>query len=46
MAIFNRSNSAGHFGLELDGNFAGWVASADGGMGVAEVITEKLGTDQ
>jgi len=42
----NRSHSAGHFGLELDGNFAGWVASADGGMGAAEVITEKLGTDQ
>jgi hypothetical protein len=45
MGLSNRATTAGHFGLELSGNFAGWVSSADGGMGAAEVISEKLGSD-
>jgi phage tail-like protein len=32
-------------GLELDGSFAGWVDSAEGGAPTGEVVTEKLGGD-
>ncbi|HEY3197901.1 MAG TPA: phage tail protein [Nitrospirales bacterium] len=34
---------AGKFGLELDGAFAGFLLSADGGSGVGEVITTRSG---
>lgn len=40
-----RSYVSGKFALELDGVFAGWVYSAEGGHAVADVVTEKLGGD-
>jgi TAT (twin-arginine translocation) pathway signal sequence len=33
------------FELELDGSFAGWIQSTDGGNAVADVVTEKIGAD-
>jgi hypothetical protein len=41
-----RAFAAGHFMLELDGADAGWLASADGGQAVADVVEEKPGADQ
>jgi hypothetical protein len=38
-----RSFTGGRFGLELDGAFAGFLLSADGGSGVGEVITTRSG---
>jgi len=32
-------------GLELNGAFAGWLDSAEGGACVSEVVTEKVGAD-
>ena len=33
------------YGVELDGTFAGWVQSAEGGGAVGDVVTEKQGPD-
>lgn len=33
------------FALQLDGSFAGWLMSAEGGSAYAEVVTEKFGPD-
>ncbi|HEY7724322.1 MAG TPA: phage tail protein [Anaeromyxobacteraceae bacterium] len=33
------------FGLELDGSFAGWLESFEGGDAVGAVVTEKVGPD-
>lgn len=41
-----RSYMAGHFALDLDRNFSGWLFSAEGGSGSAEVVTEKFGPDR
>jgi phage tail-like protein len=41
----DRSYTAGKYALDLDGDFAAWVQSFDGGHCKAEVITEKVGTD-
>jgi hypothetical protein len=41
-----RSFAAGHFMLELDGVDAGWLASAEGGFAVADVVEEKPGADR
>ena len=41
-----RSFAAGHFMLELDGVDAGWLASAEGGFAVADVVVEKPGADR
>ncbi len=38
-----RSYVSGHFLLELDGAFAGYLFSAEGGNAVGEVVTEILG---
>lgn len=40
-----QSYVSGHFALELDGEHAGWLQSAEGGYAVGEVVTEKLGGD-
>ncbi|MCX6906059.1 MAG: phage tail protein [Verrucomicrobia bacterium] len=40
-----RSYAAGKFGIELDGLFAGWVYSTEGGNATADVVLEKLGSD-
>ena len=45
MGGMGRSFSAGHFALELDGAFAGFVRNVQGGGAVAEVVQEKLGAD-
>lgn len=41
----NRAYTAGKYALELDGQFAGWLWSVEGGNAVAEVVTERLGPD-
>lgn len=33
------------FALQLDGAFAGWLSSAEGGYAYGEVVTEKFGAD-
>lgn len=38
-------SDATRFGLQLDGVFAGWLHSADGGYPVADVVSEKMGPD-
>lgn len=44
-AIDKRGYAAGKFYLELDGENAGWIFSAEGGQATADVVTEKLGPD-
>ncbi|HVP62174.1 MAG TPA: phage tail protein [Myxococcaceae bacterium] len=44
-ALAPRSQATAKFGLELDGSFAGWVQSTEGGNAVADVVTEKVGAD-
>lgn len=39
------SRATAKFGLELDGSFAGWIQSVDGGSAVGDVVTEKVGAD-
>lgn len=39
-----RSYVSGRFALELDGVFAGWIYSAEGGHAVGEVATELVGS--
>jgi len=41
-----RAYSAARFMLQLDGATAGSLASAEGGLAVADVVEEKLGPDQ
>ena len=38
-----RSYVSGHFLLELDGVFAGYLFSAEGGNAVGEVVTQAIG---
>ena len=40
-----RSYLGTRYGLELDGQFAGWIESAQGGDATAPVVLEKLGAD-
>jgi len=40
-----RAYTAGKFALDLNGDFAGWVNSIEGGHATADVVTEKLGAD-
>jgi phage tail-like protein len=40
-----RSYTAGKFGLDLNGVFAGWAQSATGGDATTDVVTEKVGVD-
>lgn len=42
-ATIDRSYSAGKFALELDGQFVGFLKSADGGFPKGEVVTELVG---
>jgi len=44
-AIGLASRSTAKFGLELDGSFAGWLQSTEGGNATSDVVTEKLGPD-
>ncbi|MDO8751617.1 MAG: phage tail protein [Dehalococcoidia bacterium] len=41
----NRSYAVGRYALELDGQFAGWLNSAEGGNATADVINEPAGPD-
>jgi phage tail-like protein len=43
--IAPRAGVAAHYALELDGALVGWLDSATGGRATAEVLVEKLGTD-
>ncbi|HYG59813.1 MAG TPA: phage tail protein [Symbiobacteriaceae bacterium] len=45
-ALSPGSYTAGRYGLELDGTFAGWLSSAEGGHAVADVVMEQLGPDR
>jgi len=40
-----RAYTAGKFALDLNGDFAGWVQSVEGGQASADVVVEKLGAD-
>lgn len=40
-----RSYATHRFALELDGAFAGWLASTEGGAAVGEVVTYRSGND-
>ena len=40
-----RGYTAGKYGLELDGQFAGWIYSAEGGDATSDVVLERLGPD-
>ena len=40
-----RTYTAGKFALELDGLFAGWVFSTEGGNATGDVVVEKVGED-
>src|SRR5262249_21970075 len=40
-----RAYTAGKFALDLNGDFAGWVQSIEGGQATADVVVEKLGAD-
>lgn len=40
-----RSYTAGKYALDLDGKFAGWIKSVEGGHATADVIVEKVATD-
>ena len=40
-----RSYTAGKFALDLDGDFAGWIQSVEGGHASADVVVEKVGAD-
>ena len=44
-AIGLSSRATAKYGLELDGSFAGWLQTTDGGNATADVVTEKLGPD-
>src|SRR6266542_2854594 len=41
-----RSYAAGYYALDMDGKFAGWLQSTEGGSALAEVVNEKVGTDK
>lgn len=41
----SRSYTAGRYAMDLDGDFAGWIKSVEGGHAKAEVIVEKIATD-
>ena len=45
ITMSKRAYVSGKFALEVDGIRAGWVNSCEGGNAVAEVISEKMGTD-
>lgn len=45
MAILPRSYTGGRYALDLEGDFAGWIKSAEGGHCKAEVVSEKVATD-
>jgi phage tail-like protein len=44
-ALAARSYATQKFALELDGAFAGWLASTEGGSAVGEVVTYRSGND-
>ncbi len=41
----SRSFTAGKYALDLDGKFAGWIQSCEGGYATADVVVEKVATD-
>ncbi|HEX4460890.1 MAG TPA: phage tail protein [Polyangia bacterium] len=41
----SRSFTAGKYALDLDGKFAGWIQSVEGGYATADVVVEKVATD-
>jgi phage tail-like protein len=41
----NRAYTAGRFALDLEGSFAGWVSSIEGGHATSDVVVEKVGAD-
>jgi len=43
--IPQRSYTAGKYGIELDGQFAGWIESTEGGDATSDVVLEKVGPD-
>lgn len=45
ISVNKRAYGMGKYGLELDNVKAGWVSEVDGGHAVADVVTEKLGSD-
>ena len=40
-----RGFTAGKYAMDMGGNWAGWLFSAEGGYATADVVTEKLGPD-
>jgi phage tail-like protein len=40
-----RTYTAVNYGLEIDGQFAGWVRSAEGGHATSDVVMEQMGAD-
>jgi phage tail-like protein len=38
-----RGYAAGHFALEIDGAFAGWVRAVEGGHATSDVVEEQIG---
>ncbi len=40
-----RSYTAGKFALDLQGDMAGWIQSAEGGYASSDVVVEKIGSD-
>jgi hypothetical protein len=42
----SRAFAGDKLALELDGSFAGWLLSFEGGAAVADVVAEKLGPDR
>jgi phage tail-like protein len=45
MAKADRGFVAGKYGVDIGGNFAGWVQSVDGGHATSDVVAEKMGPD-
>lgn len=43
--VAGRPGGAAKYALELDGSFAGWLQSFEGGYAVGDVVTEKIGPD-
>lgn len=43
--VGSRAFGAGKYAIELDGVFAGWLFSAEGGHATSDVVVEKVGED-
>jgi len=40
-----RGYVSGKYAIDMDGNFAGWVQSVEGGHATSDVVAEKMGAD-